>query len=66
MTRRGISRAVKVHEFAGKLFNKPAFIRVTSVAGHIFTRDFPPLYQNWEGIDPFSLFDAETIAKEVI
>jgi len=37
---------------------------VTSVAGHIFSRDFPPSYSNWEGTDPIELFDADTVKVE--
>lgn len=37
---------------------------MTSVAGHIFSRDFPPSYSNWEGTDPIELFDADTVKVE--
>lgn len=30
----------------------------TSVKGHIMTMDFPDSYHNWNGCDPFQLFDA--------
>jgi DNA topoisomerase III len=35
--------------------------RVTSVAGHIFSTDFPQKYSDWSKVDPLSLFYADTI-----
>jgi DNA topoisomerase-3 len=32
--------------------------KVTSVAGHVFSVDFPSNYQNWDAVDPAQLFDA--------
>jgi len=31
---------------------------VTSVAGHLFTHNFPARYKSWHSCDPFVLFDA--------
>lgn len=39
-----------------------ANFRVTSVAGHVYNRDFPPNYQD-RGVNPIKLFDAPTIRK---
>lgn len=47
-----------VHEFDGTFQGKRAFIRVTSVTGHIFSVDFPKQYQSWEMVKPAELFDA--------
>jgi DNA topoisomerase-3 len=40
---------------------KPAFIRVTSVTGHVFSTDFPAKYQNWDAVDPVELFTAPVL-----
>ena len=37
---------------------------MTSVAGHVFSRDFPQSYSNWEGTNPIELFDADTVKVE--
>jgi len=37
---------------------------VTSVIGHVFSVDFPPAYQNWEGTDPMDLFNAPVLRSE--
>jgi len=62
--RRGISKFCPVHEFSGTIFGQKAYFRVTSVAGHIYTTDFPKQYQDWNKVDPAELFKAETIKKE--
>ena len=62
--RKGVSQAVQVHEFHGTFQRKPAFIKITSVAGHVYSTDFPPQYQNWDTTDPVTLFDAEVIKEE--
>lgn len=46
------------------MFGQPTRFRVTSVTGHIFSRDFPKKYADWYKTDPLSLFDAETIKRE--
>lgn len=38
------------------------FYRVTSVAGHIFSCDFPGAYQNWDAVDPKDLFTAPVLS----
>ena len=53
-----------VYEFEGEFLGTFAQIIVTSVAGHIFTRDFPAKYADWKAVEPDKLFDAETIKKE--
>lgn len=55
---------VNVHEFEGDFLGYFANIIVTSVAGHIFNRDFPEKYSNWNAFQPITLFDAETVKKE--
>ena len=61
-SRKGISRVTKVHEYFGDIRGKGAYFKVTSVAGHVYSRDFPKQYQNWESVEPYNLFDAETIS----
>eukprot|EP01098_Paradermamoeba_levis_P016967 TRINITY_DN9464_c0_g1_i1.p1 TRINITY_DN9464_c0_g1~~TRINITY_DN9464_c0_g1_i1.p1 ORF type:complete len:241 (-),score=55.78 TRINITY_DN9464_c0_g1_i1:320-937(-) len=56
-TRRG---ATPVHEFSGSFKGRPAFFKCTSVAGHVYSLDFPPEYANWDAIDPSTLFSAPT------
>jgi DNA topoisomerase-3 len=63
-SRKGVSHAVQVHEFGGSFQGHPAFIKVTSVAGHVYTTDFPPQYQNWDRTEPATLFDAEVVKLE--
>ena len=37
---------------------------MTSVAGHVFSIDFPKQYNNWDSVEPIDLFEAETIKNE--
>jgi DNA topoisomerase III len=37
--------------------------KVTSVAGHVFSVDFPPQFQSWESVDPAELFTAPVVRK---
>lgn len=52
-----------VHEFTGPDFPKAPYAssckhKVTSVAGHVFSVDFPQQYQSWDSVEPAELFDA--------
>ncbi|MDR3549431.1 MAG: hypothetical protein P4M11_14390 [Candidatus Pacebacteria bacterium] len=69
VSRKGCSRVGMVHEYDGDFFGENAHFkyldvkstrRVTSVAGHIFSRDFGSEYDDWKAVDPEELFDAET------
>jgi len=60
-SRKGLSKLVHVHEYEGDFYGTPAFFKVTSVAGHVYERDFPKEYNNWNQVDPKMLFDAETM-----
>ena len=62
--RKGVSPAVQVHEFDGTFQGKPAFIKITSCTGHVYSTDFPPQYQSWDKTDPVALFDAEVVKEE--
>jgi DNA topoisomerase IA len=62
------SKILPVHEFTDPAFpNAPkasrCHHRVTSVAGHVFSVDFPPQFQSWESVDPAELFHAPVIRK---
>ncbi|GAX14392.1 DNA topoisomerase III [Fistulifera solaris] len=57
-----------VHEFTGPVFPKAPQAasckhKVTSVAGHVFSVDFPQQYQSWDSVDPSELFDAPVDKK---
>ena len=58
----GIARSLPVYIFNGLFKGHHATFRVTSVAGHVFNRDFPTEYQDWKQ-DPEGLFDAPTLRK---
>ena len=62
-TRKGI--ACDVHEFSGRAFEgeRTCAWRVTSVAGHVASVDFPERFQSWESCDPGALFAAPTIKR---
>jgi DNA topoisomerase-3 len=49
--------------FGGTFKGKKASFIVTATNGHIFNRDFPKEYADWESVDPFKLFQASTIKK---
>lgn len=42
----GLARSLPVYIFEAMFKGQKALIKVTSVAGHIFNRDFPATYQN--------------------
>jgi DNA topoisomerase III len=57
------SKALPVTEFTGPAFPKAPYAanckhKVTSVAGHVFSVDFPSQYQSWDSVDPAELFTA--------
>lgn len=58
----GLARSLPVYTFSGMFKGHQATIKVTSVAGHVFNRDFPVQYQDWKQ-DPEGLFDAPTMRK---
>lgn len=57
------SSKLPVWEYDSTFQGKPATFLVTSVAGHIFSCDFPSEYQNWDAVDPGQLYDAPTVRK---
>ena len=56
-------RVMTIHTFNNPSFPKAPHAKkvmhkVTSVAGHVFSVDFPQEYQSWESVDPAELFHA--------
>ena len=59
---RGIHKPCPIWTFDGQFKNFPATFKVTSVAGHMFSRDFPKDLNMRRNLDPKELFDAETVS----
>jgi len=62
------SKSLPVYEFSDPPFPKAPRARrcdhrVTSVAGHVFSVDFPAQYQSWDAVDPAELFEAPVVRK---
>ena len=58
----GPARACPIYVYSGFFKGHRATFKVTSVAGHVFNRDFPSNYQDWR-LDPAELFGAPTVRK---
>ena len=58
--RSGPAKGIPIYTFKGHFKGHAANFKVTSVAGHVYNRDFPMEYQN-RNKDPIILFDAPTI-----
>ena len=61
-------KAMPVHEFTNPAFPKAPHAnkvthKVSSVAGHVFSVDFPQQFQSWEAVDPLELFSAPIVRK---
>lgn len=56
----GLARSCPIYVYSGFFKGHKATFKVTSVAGHVFNRDFPQGFQDWR-MDPVELFDAPTI-----
>ena len=55
-SRKGFNNICSIHEWTGRFQSHPsARFRMTSVAGHVFTIDFIPRYNNWNKVDPVRL-----------
>lgn len=59
--RKGVCEFCPIHSFESEFKNKKASINVTSVLGHIYSREFPEQYNDRRNTDPFTLFDAPTV-----
>lgn len=53
---KGSNGACSIHEWSGKFHSDFVTFRMTSVCGHVMTCDFPPKYNNWDKVDPVSVF----------
>ena len=60
--KQGFSKSIPIYTFKGNFQGHTASFRVTSVAGHVYNRDFPINFQD-RGTNPIKLFDAPTIRK---
>lgn len=58
--RSGPAKGIPIYTFKGHFKGHAANFKVTSVAGHLYNRDFPLEFQN-RSKDPAILFDAPTI-----
>ena len=61
-------KTMPVHEFINPPFPKAPYAKkvthkVGSVAGHVFSVDFPQQFQSWESVDPAELFHAPVVRK---
>lgn len=61
-------KIMPVHEFTDPPFPKAPHAgkvthKVSSVAGHVFSVDFPKEFQSWESVDPAELFQAPIVRK---
>lgn len=63
-SRSGVSPVCKVHEYEGDFYGQKAWFKVTSCAGHVYSIDFPPEFNNWDRVDPLTLFGAPTVRNE--
>lgn len=61
------SKSLPVHEFDCDFPKAPhaskCTHKVTSVAGHVFSVDFPQQFQSWDSVDPGELFYAPVVRK---
>jgi reverse gyrase len=58
----GFVRSLPVWEYDGEFKGFKANFKVTSVAGHMYARDFPEKVDTWK-VDPKDLFKEETVQK---
>ena len=58
------ARGLPVYEFSGKFRGQPAYFRMTSTTGHVFSTNFTSQYQSWEKVDEEALFGAHTLKEE--
>lgn len=62
--KQGVSKYLPIYTFTDNIFGKRAYFKVTSVAGHVYQRDFTTDKRNWDDIDPYDLFDSNTVKIE--
>lgn len=59
----GRKQRLPVYEVDGSFEGRSCVYRVTSVAGHVYSVDFPDAFQNWKTTDPATLFSAPVVKK---
>ncbi|KAI9015509.1 putative DNA topoisomerase 3-beta [Hyaloraphidium curvatum] len=59
-THSSVRSATPVHTFQSSFLDRPATVHVTAVAGHLFSVDFPAAFNNWNVVDPLTLFECPT------
>lgn len=57
----GLSKFNKIYKFNANVQGRQADMIMTSVSGHLMTRDYPIAYSNWSAIDPLVLFTAPVL-----
>ncbi|KRX99910.1 DNA topoisomerase 3-beta-1, partial [Trichinella pseudospiralis] len=63
-TRRGFNGACSIHEYNGDFFGQPVRFKMTSTCGHVMTMNFPKKYNDWDRVDPATLFHVDVIKEE--
>nr|ACX31684.1 DNA topoisomerase III beta [Leishmania donovani] len=58
------TRALPVYEYTGNFMGSPAYFKVTSTTGHVFSCDFTSQHQNWDRTDEEQLFTAPITWKD--
>ncbi|KPI89465.1 putative DNA topoisomerase III [Leptomonas seymouri] len=58
------TRALPVYEFSSTFMGAPAYFKMTSVTGHVFSCDFTSQHQNWDRTDEEELFTAPIAWKD--
>lgn len=58
------THALPVYEYYSSFMGAPAFFKVTSVTGHVFSCDFTSQHQNWDRTDEEELFTAPITWKD--
>lgn len=52
----GFNGACSVHEWSGVFQGQSVRFKMTSVCGHVMSLDFPGKFNNWDRVDPVSVF----------
>ncbi|CAM39725.2 putative DNA topoisomerase III [Leishmania braziliensis MHOM/BR/75/M2904] len=58
------TRALPVYEYMGSFMGSPAYFKVTSTTGHVFSCDFTSQHQNWDRTEEEQLFTAPIVWKD--
>lgn len=45
-----------MHEWSGVFQGQSVWFKMTSVCGHVMSLDFPGKFNNWDRVDPVSMF----------